>query len=259
MERPLALLTNDDGLDSAFLWAVAEAAGAAFEVAVVAPTRERSWIGKAMTRLGDVRAERRPERGPAVWAVDGTPADCVNLAVFHLLGRRPAVVLSGLNIGYNTTVPLILCSGTVGAALEAAGQRIPAVAASQAVPNDLYDEVKARPAEVPPALAPTLAASARRTLAEARAWMASAPRDRTAALNLNFPAPMDDQVALVETFPAELAVGPLFREVRPGVFNFAYPDAFGGDFPEGSDRWAVERGLASRSVLDYSVLGRIRA
>ena len=57
--------------------------------------------------------------GKQAYSVNGTPADCVNLAVGNLLERKPDVVVSGINLGYNVTMPMILSSGTVGGAMEA--------------------------------------------------------------------------------------------------------------------------------------------
>lgn len=100
------------------------------EVAVVAPDRERSAAGHAVTMTEPLRAWREiwPD-GREVFVVDGTPADCVKVAVKALLERRPDAVVSGINLGGNAGVNVIY-SGTVSAATEATILGIPAAAVS---------------------------------------------------------------------------------------------------------------------------------
>ena len=132
--RPLILVSNDDGIDAPGIRALAEALAALGEVYVVAPITEQSAVGHAITVRDPVRARPWPAgtfAGVAqAWAVTGTPADCVKLALHQLLPRRPALVCSGLNNGPNTAVNVIY-SGTVSAATEAAILGIDSVAFSQ--------------------------------------------------------------------------------------------------------------------------------
>ena len=133
-ERPLLLVSNDDGIDAPGIRALAEALTALGEVHVVAPITEQSAVGHAITVRDPVRARPWPEgtfEGVAkAWAVTGTPADCVKLALHQLLPRRPALVCSGLNNGPNTAVNVIY-SGTVSAATEGTILGIDSVAFSQ--------------------------------------------------------------------------------------------------------------------------------
>lgn len=100
------------------------------DVAVVAPDRERSAVGHAVTMTEPLRAWRElwPD-GREVFVVDGTPADCVKVGVKALLERRPDAVFSGINLGGNAGVNVIY-SGTVSAATEATILGIPAAAIS---------------------------------------------------------------------------------------------------------------------------------
>ena len=123
MERPLALVTNDDGIDSPFLHGLVNALTEDFEVLVAAPAREQSWSSRSFTRRGDIAVKERTDLPWPAWSIDGTPSDCVNLACGNLVSRRPAVVVSGLNVGFNVSLPLILASGTVAAALEGSMER----------------------------------------------------------------------------------------------------------------------------------------
>jgi len=122
----LILVTNDDGIHSPGLHALADRLAEIARVVVVAPDRERSAVGHALTLHSPLRAE---EIRPDYFAVDGTPTDCVNLGVHGLLPRRPALVVSGINKGGNMGDD-ITYSGTVSAAMEATLMGVPAFAVS---------------------------------------------------------------------------------------------------------------------------------
>lgn len=122
----LILCTNDDGYLATGIGVLAEAAQSLGEVYVVAPDREQSATSHALTLHFPLRARSSREREHHV---DGTPTDCVALAVGALLPRRPDLVLSGVNHGPNMGED-VLYSGTVAAAMEATMLGIPAVAIS---------------------------------------------------------------------------------------------------------------------------------
>jgi 5'-nucleotidase len=132
-DRPLVLLSNDDGIDARGLAALAAALDGLGTLAVVAPAEEQSAVGHAITVRMPMRAHAWPFENPAgpVWAraVTGTPADCVKLACQKLLPRHPDLVVSGINQGPNTAVSIIY-SGTVSAATEAAILGVPSFAVS---------------------------------------------------------------------------------------------------------------------------------
>jgi 5'-nucleotidase len=132
-DQPLILVTNDDGVHAPGIRALAAGLEGTGEVWVVAPDREASASGQSLTLKHPLRAEKVE---PRVVAVDGTPADCVNLAIVKLLPRRPAVVLSGINRGGNMGDD-IFYSGTVGGAREATFFGVPAIAVSLAARADL--------------------------------------------------------------------------------------------------------------------------
>ena len=77
-----------------------------------------------------------------VYSLNGTPADCVNFAIGNLLTRAPDIVISGINLGYNITLPMILSSGTVGAALEGSLLGIRSFASSMALPVESFEEIR---------------------------------------------------------------------------------------------------------------------
>ena len=149
-EAPLILVCNDDGIDSEGIAALAGAMNGLGEVHVVAPMDEQSAVGHAITVRDPVRAREwdfAEEAGAtAAYAVSGTPADCVKLAVNQLLPRMPALVVSGINRGPNTAVNVIY-SGTVSAATEASILGIDAAAFSLCGWSGGYYDVAARVAE----------------------------------------------------------------------------------------------------------------
>jgi 5'-nucleotidase len=124
------LLTNDDGIYAEGLWALYKALHQLHDVSVIAPDRERSAVGHGITLHHPLRAIRVTVNGGYQgWSVNGTPADCVKLAVVELLDQRPDMVISGINPGANTGVNLNY-SGTVAAAKEAALYGLQALAVS---------------------------------------------------------------------------------------------------------------------------------
>ena len=120
------LVTNDDGVRSEGIHALARALRQLGNVVVVAPHTEASAIGHALTL-------RRPLRmdvvGDDVYEVDGTPSDCINIAITQIFKRSPDLVVSGINKGYNLGDD-VTYSGTVAGALEGALLGIPSLAVS---------------------------------------------------------------------------------------------------------------------------------
>ncbi len=122
------LLTNDDGIHAEGLAALERLASEFGEVTTVAPDRDRSAIGQAISLTRPLRLKRHAERR---WALDGgTPTDCVYVGLHHVLaGELPDLVLSGINPGPNLGWD-VLYSGTVAAAREAVLQGVPGIAFS---------------------------------------------------------------------------------------------------------------------------------
>ncbi|MDX2969706.1 5'/3'-nucleotidase SurE [Kribbella solani] len=131
-EQLRVLITNDDGYLAPGIRALAPViAGLGYEVLVVAPLNDESGVGSARAGMLDrpIRSESDEENGVTYTGIDGTPALAVTLATVGAFGRTPDLVLSGINRGANIGVP-IFHSGTVAAALTAAGQNTSAVAVS---------------------------------------------------------------------------------------------------------------------------------
>ena len=120
------LLTNDDGILAHGLDCLEQAAKPLGDVTVVAPDREQSATSHSLTLHHPIRPVRRGDRR---WQIDGTPTDCVMLAVETLMAERPDYVLSGINHGQNMGED-VLYSGTVAAAMEGLALGIPSIAIS---------------------------------------------------------------------------------------------------------------------------------
>mgnify|MGYP001816361150 FL=1 len=127
------LVTNDDGVDSPALPALVRALSNRWPVRAVVPSRERSWIGKAISRWQDIQVELVERDGVEIHSVDGFPADCTQLGVHSLFEEKPDMVVSGINVGFNHGLAFFLSSGTVGAASEGWIAGLPAIAFSAGV------------------------------------------------------------------------------------------------------------------------------
>src|SRR5499425_3828624 len=121
------LVTNDDGIHAAGLAALAAALASLGEVYVIAPDREQSAVGHALTLHRPLRVDRLGERR---FAVNGTPSDCVNLGVLGVLPEPPVLVVAGVNHGSNLGDD-VTYSGTVSAAMEGTLLGVPSMAVSR--------------------------------------------------------------------------------------------------------------------------------
>lgn len=137
-QKKMLLVSNDDGYQSQFLKVLVQSLLQDFDVFVVAPLDEQSWVGRAMSRSGELEAIPLEDWPCPAWAVSGRPADCVNIGLNHLMNRRPDAVISGMNLGFNVSLPLTLSSGTVAAATEGALAGLPALAFSLAIPREEF-------------------------------------------------------------------------------------------------------------------------
>lgn len=127
MERPLILVTNDDGVTAPGIRALIEIAKEFGEVYVVAPDSPQSGMGHAVTINSTLFCDEiEVDEEVKEYACSGTPVDCVKLAVSQILPRKPDLCISGINHGSNSSVNVIY-SGTMSAAVEAGIEGIPAI------------------------------------------------------------------------------------------------------------------------------------
>ncbi len=267
----LILLSNDDGVEAPGLAALVDAlAGPDVEIVVVAPREEQSAKSHSLTLYEPLRVEewtpRVAPRAPARWyAARGTPADCAYLGIHHLCGRRPDVVVSGINYGSNLGDD-VHYSGTVAAAMEAALQGLPALAVSLGT----GDRDKGDP------IWETAGAVARRVIAK----MLADPLPTHTFLNLNVPGVTLDRLQGVKVCPMGKRFYHPMVKINQDPRGRAYYWIGGGhDRFEGWDRatpseeahqragsldgWWFERGYATLTPLHpdmtaFSVLDRVQ-
>ncbi len=260
MKRWRVLITNDDGIDSYFLRALVEAClRAKLEVFVAAPMGEQSWIGRAVSRYRRVHVAEYEHLGCPAWALDGTPTDCVNIALQHLLTERPHAVLSGINLGFNASMPIILSSGTIAGAIEGAAWGLGALAFSLQLPHGLFEEIRKNHGNAcPQDIETSLQNAANHAAAITRKVLEHpAPVANLTVHNVNFPECTRPETPIVRTQPAIVQTGALFQREAPTSYGFVFNPETPPALPENCDVACLERGEISHTVLDYGALGRL--
>ncbi len=136
------LITNDDGVYSTGLKAAYDSVRSLGEIIVVAPSTQKSGVGRGISIFEPLRVSLANVNGFRAYAVAGTPTDSVIIGLFSIMKEHPDLVLSGFNVGENISTDTVTTSGTIGAALEAASYGIPAIAASIQVldEGDKFDD-----------------------------------------------------------------------------------------------------------------------
>jgi 5'/3'-nucleotidase len=225
------LLCNDDGISSEGLKILQETLASLDDIWVVAPDRDQSAVSHSLTLYRPLRIE---SVAPRIYAVDGTPTDCVNLAINGILSERPRLVISGINRGANLGDD-ITYSGTVSAAMEGTLLGVPSLAVSL-VARDTF--------EFGPAAAFT------RELAEA-VLRDGLPQDTLLNVNVpDLPAPSIKGYALTRQGKRRYGDA-IVENVDPRGKKYYWIG--GGDLGyidgEGTDFNAVERGLISMTPL----------
>lgn len=128
--KPLILVTNDDGYQAKGIVSLAEAMRELGDVVVFAPDTHRSGMSSAITTAHPLRAWKyKEEEGFTVYVCNGTPSDCVKLALNEFVDRKPDLLVSGINHGSNAGISVVY-SGTVGAAIEGCVFDVPSIAFS---------------------------------------------------------------------------------------------------------------------------------
>lgn len=237
-DGPLILVSNDDGISARGIEALAEALRPLGRVVVVAPETEQSAASHAITLARPLRLR---SDGVDRWAVDGTPVDCVYVALHHreLLPRKPDIIVSGINHGLNMGGD-VFYSGTVAAAREGTLRGIPGLAVSLARDGDRVFTAK-------------LAAEITRGMLERRGELAAGP---TPLLNLNVPPGQVKGLEGTVLGPrmyddlVEVRSDPRGRQyLWIGGPNVHHPPS------EGTDTAAYERGFASLTPLSTDLNG----
>lgn len=251
------LIVNDDGIDSPLLQALISSFQRLGDVIVAAPRYEQSWVSKCMSRFKQIDILQRDDLQCEAYSISGSPADCVNLALGHILDEKPLCVISGINVGHNAGLAYILSSGTVGAALEGALHGIPALAASMGFAREDYDRLKDNPHALGTELGPKAQTAASILATFAEQTIQSANPHYGVVHSLNFPsAPISERTEIIHSNPARTEAGCFFAE-NNGAYSFAYQELAENAPASPSDRETLKSGKISYSRLDFSQIGRI--
>jgi len=240
------LLTNDDGFEAPGIVAMHGALlEAGHRVTLVAPLKNQSGVGSAITTSGTI--DYYPQE-TGVWAVDGTPADAVALALTHLMRTDPPdLVISGANFGQNVGASVV-SSGTVGAALTGARAGIPAIAVSIAIDPRQAEGLSGTLDAMLPAA--ELTVDIVRQLAESADGELLPPRT---VLNLNYPAvgdraPGGTRFATVSAHRGFRQVFTVAGDSGPARVGMALANTDRAE--EGSDLSLLSNGFVTLSVLE---------
>lgn len=247
------LLSNDDGIDSPFLMALAEVFSKSHEVIVAAPASEQSWIGKAMSRRGTVESEKVNFFPCPAYKLTGTPSDCVNIALEHLCIDVPDAIVSGINIGHNAGLSFIASSGTIGAALEGAFQKIPSIAASMYLNPEQFKTIgeRQRPLNTEMNLQVHRASEILESSVIEIVQSSSAPYG--IVHSFNFPCSNIDEAQIVKARAARTISRSLFDR-QGSSFRFAYHPLETMAQDNASDRELIHQGDISHTVIDFNAL-----
>ncbi len=221
--RPKILICNDDGVESPFLTIFVGEFCKVADVTVVVPANEQSWIGRAYSRHRVLELkEHAPISCAKCFTIDGTPADCVNIALSGFLEFTPDAVVSGLNIGQNIALPLLWSSGTFAGAVEGAGRGIAAFALSQQIKKEYYDLCRLRHQPPPDELAVRVADSSKDAAAFELSMLEKKLLKFGDVCNVNYPSEFKAGDGMLKCLPARVGIQPLYERNAEGKYAFKY-------------------------------------
>lgn len=239
MNRLRILVTNDDGIQAPGLQSLVRELSQIASVLVAAPDQERSATGHAITMYQPLRAKAAEVPGAeAAYAISGTPADCVKLAVDTLYPEQIDLVVSGINRGANLATD-VLYSGTVSAALEAVMLGLPAIALSLAEHvNPIFEPVAGIARDLIPVM-----------------WKKTWPADTL--LNINVPSlePAELRGLRVTTLGHLRYHNPILERQDPwgGTYYWLAGQAPEDNNQEPTDVWAIKNGYVSLTPIQFDL------
>lgn len=239
--RPLILVTNDDGIFAPGIRALVEEVMPFGRVLVVAPDKPQSAMGHAITIHSFLRLQRTELMGDVdAWSCSGTPVDCVKLAIYKLLnGRRPDLLVSGINHGSNISIN-VLYSGTMSAAVEGAMEGIPSIGFS------LMDHgIEADFSHVRPVVRSVVANAIKHGMAAGTCLNVNVPRNRGEALK-GIRICRQAKANWEDEFETRLDPGRKEYYWLKGEFKSE-------DQGEDTDVWAVKHGYVSVVPVQYDM------
>lgn len=257
MDKPLILLTNDDGIDSPGLAALAAAVDPLGELLIVAPLWQQTGMGRSRTQRhgldGCISAQQvaYDGRGWPGYAANATPANCVIYAVRELADRPVDLVISGINYGENVGNSVTM-SGTVGAAMEAADLGIPALAVSLELPEtaDYYAHLDNVDFSAAGAFARQFASLLLAHELPADVDLLKIEVPTSATLETGWVVTRQDRLNYYDSFPAARRD----RSTEPGIFEHTV--AKGRFNAPGTDAHALAHGLVAVTPLSTDLTSR---
>jgi len=241
------LVTNDDGYHSAGFIPLVRELLKDYSVVAVAPDRGRSWIGKAITTKTKLELKKIKREGVELYTLSGTPADCVQVGLYDIVDTRPRLVVSGINFGLNIGHARILSSGTIGAAMEAAIDGLPAIAVSLQIPMTMRGKIDFYDAKS----YPVFENAAKITVKLIKKINHRRFDDVDLfTVNVPFDATVDTEVAV--TTPYKKPYGRLFHR-NEGKYLQRTPPVEFTDIQEGTDLQAINEGKISVTPISLSL------
>ncbi len=217
--RPRLLISNDDGIDSPFLPTFARELSNIADIVIVVPADEQSWIGRAYSRHKKLSLKKRDFFNFEAYTVDGTPSDCVNIALCHVCPEVDGVV-SGINIGQNVGLPLLWSSGTFSAAAEGASFGFRAFAFSMRLERQFYEECRIYHRMPEGHLQYNLEQASQKAAEYVKKYVEE-PNEQGIVHNVNFPILYTKETQFKECSPARAMSAPLY-EKKDGFYCFKY-------------------------------------
>ena len=247
------LVTNDDGADSPLLVPLLRELSELAELCVVVPAAECSWTSKSISRFEPLVLAEIESGGFPVQTLTGKPADCAHIGIHNLCSAKPALVVSGINMGVNSGLAFTLSSGTIGAAVEGFLAGVPSAAFSLELPEPAF-ALWRRCRQLDPVLDALVAAAAAVTadiVAEILRGGLPASADLVA---VNMPASTKRESPRCLTSLAKTSYGPLFAR-REDESHFAYHSCQLQVVGDGanSDVEALACGAVAITPLRYSL------
>ncbi len=247
------LVTNDDGADSPILVPLLRKLSELAELCVVVPAAECSWTSKSMSRFEPlVLAEIECGEFP-VQTLTGKPADCANIGIHNLCSAKPALVVSGINMGTNSGLAFALSSGTIGAAVEGFLAGVPSAAFSLELPGPAF-ALWRRSRRLDPALDALVVAAAAVTADIAAEILRGGLPAGADMIAVNMPASTRRESPRCLTGLAKTSYGPLFAR-HAAEPHFEYHSCRSQLVGDGvnSDVEALAHGAIAITPLRYSL------
>lgn len=252
MDKPLILISNDDGFQAKGINCLIDMLGDMADILVCAPDSPRSGFSRAFSATTPLRLDLKERRqGVEIWSCNGTPVDCVKMALSEILTREPDMIIGGINHGDNASVNSHY-SGTMGVTMEGCMKYIPSVAFSLC---DYRADADFEP------LRPYIRQFTQRVLREGL--------PKGVCLNINFPLLADDQRDYRGVKVCRMAFGTWYNEVtkchHPRGYDYYWMVGhFRNDEPtcEDTDNWALQHGYVAITptridLTDYDMLHKM--